>query len=359
MTRDFGRYLHLLWQSVIFWSFALTLFAILRYYGADGGSGALQPLEIKEKNTILPQLSVLISIGVILGVLFALIEWYFENSHPRKMILGLNLLLKTIAYFICSIIIFTIVLKIASGMLPYDFNLARGWWITNKTVWVLLFYIFLGSLVFSFLKIAGNRFGKNMFLKTLIGTFKTPHEEKRIFMFVDLKDSTRLAERLGHFLYSQLIQDCFSDLNNVAPKYDAEIYQYVGDEAVLSWPYKRGIKNNNCVAFFLEFEQQLLSRKHHYQTKYGSLPVFKAGAHGGKLIVVEVGHEKKELAYHGDVINTAARIQQQCNSNNSTFLVSEELINALEHKVKAKRINNHVELKGKQEIVVLYTIKNN
>lgn len=356
MPSKLGRYLHHLWQSVVYWSLALGFFAILRYYGADGNSAAIINPNLDEKSPILPHLSVLMSMGACLGVLYALIEWYFENSILRRFTLGLHLMLKTMAYFISSIIIFTIVLNITSNILPVDFNLERGWWIANKTVWVLLFYIFFGSLVFSFLKMASERFGKNMFLKTLVGRFKYPHEQHRIFMFADLKDATSLAERLGHFRYSQLIQDCFEDLNHIAPLYEAEIYQYVGDEAVLTWPFEKGVRNNNCIHFFRAFQKQLSIRESYYQQKYGALPIFKAGVHGGKLIVVEVGHVKKELAYHGDVINTAARIQGQCNLNNSDFLISEELLKHLDDGINVTKIEEKVTLKGKDNKVVIYSI---
>ena len=37
----------------------------------------------------------------------------------------------------------------------------------------------------------------------------------KILMFLDLKDSTKIAEELGHIEYSKFIQDCFIDLNKV------------------------------------------------------------------------------------------------------------------------------------------------
>lgn len=72
-------------------------------------------------------------------------------------------------------------------------------------------------------------------------------------MFLALKSSATIAETLGHHKYSQLIQDCFYDINDVVPKYDAEIYQYLVDEVVLSWPHKKGLANKNCVALFFNF----------------------------------------------------------------------------------------------------------
>ena len=66
-------------------------------------------------------------------------------------------------------------------------------------------------------------------------------------MFLDLKSSTTHAEQLGHIKYSQLIQDCFYELTEVVTRREAQIYQYVGDEIVLTWPYEKGIKNKSSV----------------------------------------------------------------------------------------------------------------
>ena len=38
------------------------------------------------------------------------------------------------------------------------------------------------------------------------------------------------------------LQDCFSFLTNPIYNCEADVYQYVGDEAVLIWPLKKGLK---------------------------------------------------------------------------------------------------------------------
>lgn len=64
---------------------------------------------------------------------------------------------------------------------------------------------------------------------------RVPREEDRIFLFLDLNSSTVLAEELGHIRYSELSKCCLADLALSVKKYKATVYQYVGDEAVLSW----------------------------------------------------------------------------------------------------------------------------
>ena len=70
-------------------------------------------------------------------------------------------------------------------------------------------------------------------------------------MFMDLRGSTAIAEKLGHHKYSEMMQSCFHDLTSIVINYKASIYQYVGDEVVLTWEKERGITNNNCIKAFL------------------------------------------------------------------------------------------------------------
>ena len=96
--------------------------------------------------------------------------------------------------------------------------------------------------------------GSNNLWKLFSGKFYNPHEEERIFMFLDLVGSTTIAEKLGHKTYSHFLRHCFHDLTEIVLKYQAEIYQYVGDEVVLSWKEKNGLERMNCIKTFFAFE---------------------------------------------------------------------------------------------------------
>jgi adenylate cyclase len=53
---------------------------------------------------------------------------------------------------------------------------------------------------------------------------------------------------------------------------------------------------------------------------------------------------KRDLAYHGDTLNTAARIQSVCNDYKKSFLVSEYLFN---------KVNQHLSVKSEQLGMIL------
>ena len=122
-----------------------------------------------------------------------------------------------------------------------------------------------------------DKLGQGVLINFLLGKYQHPKEEIRIFMFLDLKSSTAYVEEYGHLKYSQLIQDCFFDLTDIVIKRNASIYQYIGDEVVLTWDLKKGIKDNNCLNTFFDFNKVLNTKRNYYKENYGSLPEFKAG----------------------------------------------------------------------------------
>jgi adenylate cyclase len=90
-------------------------------------------------------------------------------------------------------------------------------------------------------------------INLMLGKYHSPRMETRIFMFLDMKDSTTHAENLGHVQFSSLIQDGMKDLTRAIIEHKVEIYQYVGDEAVLTWGLRQGFENLNCLQVYYTF----------------------------------------------------------------------------------------------------------
>lgn len=296
-------------------------------------------------------------LGIMVGVVYTVVEYVFDKFLTKSIYLGLTLVLKSIIYLILLIFSLSFIAFLAEDYLNVDFPNERGWWISNKIFWIVTAYFFICSLFFSFIRLSNDKFGKGVIFKMLIGRYRNPREVERIFMFLDLKSSTTHAEQLGHLKYSQLIQDCFFYLNKIINKYNANIYQYVGDEAVISWLPKRGIRRLNCIKLYFEFDRNLKKHARYYDRKYGIQPEFKAGLHCGKIIIAEVGTVKKELAYHGDVINSTSRIQEKCNEYDESLIISEDLLHRLKLTSKYEAVSLGDELlAGKTEELRIYAI---
>jgi len=176
-------------------------------------------------------------------------------------------------------------------------------------------------------------------------------------MFLDMKASTTIAEEIGHKKYFELIKEYYSDMTDPIIETFGEIYQYIGDEIVVSWPSKKGLYKNNCMACFDKISTVFKERKAHYLESYGVVPEFKAGFHIGEVTSGEIGIAKRDIIYSGDVLNTTARIQGKCNEYDAKVLISGELLKQLPKTSNfAPTKIGKLLLRGKKEMVQLYRI---
>lgn len=232
-----------------------------------------------------------------------------------------------------------------------DLLLRAPFYLKNLVFWMIIVLLTIQTIN------VNEKYGPGVLFKLIIGRYHQPREETRIFMFVDIKSSTMIAEKLGHIKFFDLLNDFFRDITNPVLYFSGEIYQYVGDEVVISWSMEEGARNANCIRCFYSMREAILKASQRYREDYGFVPEFKAGLHCGMVTVGEIGVIKRDIVYSGDVLNTAARIQAMCNKFRVKILLSKYLLDKLNlppHEYSTKRMGN-IELKGKKQRVELYT----
>ncbi|MBG6133377.1 adenylate cyclase [Aquimarina sp. EL_43] len=267
--------------------------------------------------TILP---ILLFVSLFAGVTFGSVQ-YFSDQSIRKIMSFRATLLKGLIIHVLIMVIIYLFIYISLRITGLSPDLLFIDFLDNPIIIVNLIYSILTNSVIVIVLQINKLLGNGNLLKLITGKFYTPREEFRVFMFLDLKSSTSIAEKLGHIKYSRFIQDCFFDLS-VIEKYKAEVYQYVGDEVVLTWKIKKNHSIDYCLDAFFAYTNQLKIRSDYYQSTYNCVPFFKAGTDLGMVTVVEVGTLKREIAYHGDTLNIAARIQEQCKVFDKAILIS-------------------------------------
>jgi adenylate cyclase len=190
---------------------------------------------------------------------------------------------------------------------------------------ILIFELFMLGNLITFVRSVHKKFGTRVFMNTLLGKNQEPKEEDLVFMFIDMKHSTEIAEELGHVKYSNFIRDYYRLLSNCCEENHGEIYQIAGDGAFLTWKISDCRKKARPIDCFYDFAECLERTAYKFKKRYGIVPEFKAAAHCGKVISTEVGNFGSEMAYHGDVLNTTSRIQTLCSKLGQDFLISEDL----------------------------------
>lgn len=231
---------------------------------------------------------------------------------------------------------------------PYIFNLYQ---LKKLLIW---------SVIVSLTQLAlqmDRKFGHGILWKIILGKYHSAREEARIFMFADLDGSTTIAETIGDKKYHSLLRDFFADVTNAITNNHGHIYQYVGDQVIVSWNIERSNAGNESIECYFEMKKSIDDKKDKYMKNYGLVPVFKAGIHSGKVIAGEIGIIKRDITYSGDVLNTTSRIQGKCGEFNAPLIVSNDLLEKINLSPQfISQFIGTIKLKGKKNEMGLNTI---
>lgn len=300
--------------------------------------------------------------GLCIGFTAYMLIFIYKSWFEKVILVRTSLLIVFILGTFLQTIIILAVIIIFVGIFYLKGNF--GIYLSNTSVLLnppyiigLVFGLILSSF-FTSLSIISRLLGRKLFFGLIVGNYRKPMEEERIFMFLDINSSTAIAEKTGHLLYLSLLNDFFHDIAGPISKTKGEIYKYVGDEAIITWKIKEGIKNSNCLHCFFQIDRVLKNKSGFYLKKYGIVPDFKAALHAGITVSGEIGFLKKEIGFAGDVINTTARIEKQCNILGQRLLLSEDLVRYLKLTDEAElfEVGNFL-LKGKKQQIKLYGYK--
>lgn len=297
------------------------------------------------------------SVSVLIGLLLGILEEFaFSNVFQKMSFLSVSII-RVLLYSLMVSIILCLVLSIETSMVEQISYIDAVTEYLGSALFhrdFLFSFSFLILILFIFHII--QLIGRANFFRLFLGLHHQPREVSRIFMFLDLKGSTSIAEKLTNKAYSAFIRDFFNDISDAIIMYGGEVYQYVGDEIIVVWPIQKA--NSNCIKSFFKMAEIIDGKRNSYQSKYNTVPEFKAGIHAGPVVVTEVGKQKKEIVYHGDVLNTASRIEGKCEVLEHQLLISEDLLQYIDLEndfiVEEK---GDIEMKGKSRKMVLYGVQ--
>lgn len=301
----------------------------------------------------------LLMVGVLFGVLIAIINRVTDTPGLRKKPVIMIVMYRSFLYVISLGIVTMIVVSVfALFIFSWErmsdmLNSMTMRYTLSFAVWLLLIVAGI-NLSLEIQRVVG----PGNIWRLLIGKYRQANEEKRVFLFMDLKGSTTIAEELGHKKYSELIQECYHDLTQVVLRFESDIYQYVGDEVVMSWSMKKGETAYKSVLTFFTYQNILKQKEQVYRTRFGIIPEFRGGIDAGAVSIIEVGDVKREIVYHGDVLNTAARLLELCKSQGEQLIVSKTIGECVKQ-LSSFEINwlDKVSLRGKKTNVEACSVR--
>lgn len=313
-------------------------------------------------NSLIPFINGAI-IGFLGGVGLSAGELLLFKSIRHRITFLLIVTLKSFSYTLMMIgIIFTEILisrSLESGQ-PMGITLhssAFQHFLLHEDFIIIICYAmtFISLLIFT--REMSRKMGQGVLLNFITGRYFKPKKEKRIFMFLDMKSSVSKAERLGDIEYHNLLRDFFRDITECILSAQGKIHHYIGDEVVVSWPFKSNTKTEKCLDAYRCSVNKIQSLQEHYTSRYGLLPQFKAAFHCGEVIYGEIGEVKSEIVFHGDVVNTTARLERLCSTLEENLLVSKTMMDTFPSTVQqAFHTVGQITLRGKEQSMEIFGI---
>lgn len=347
-------------QKVVWITIAWTIISLFQFFI---GLGALYNYGFVDQIDVMIPFKASLITGVIAGILggsTTVLLWEkWLRSKPYGWTLRSTLVTYTVLFVVVSFITTNFFQSQLLDLPPFNDEVIYNTLIIMASPSTLIpFFTWLTVSALTVIALLVNdKYGPGVFRKFILGRYFNPRREERIFMFLDLRSSTTIAEGLGEEKYFSFLKEVFRVATPAILSNQGEIYQYVGDEIVISWELEKGRKDAHCIHCFFDIQQALNERKEHFFGQYGHHPEFKAGIHYGHVMAGEIGIVKREIAFSGDVLNTAARIQSKCNELKVDILTSKALVDLIGplEQFNPSEIGS-IELRGKREKVTLYTL---
>ncbi|MEL6669885.1 MAG: adenylate/guanylate cyclase domain-containing protein [Bacteroidota bacterium] len=298
--------------------------------------GLTYPLIADGINELLPFLNGFF-ISLIGGLLISLLELEIFNTLTKRFTFIQSLIIKTTTYFLIFLsIIPTVILFIESiyldrGIIEHFNSQQFQNFLYYEDFDVILFYalIFIGLIIFT--RQISKKLGQGVLFSYISGRYHRPKEVERIFMYLDLRGSTPIAEKLGGVDFHHFMHDFYGDITESILAVKGSIYDYIGDKLIVAWDMQKGIENCNCILAYFNVKHKIFKIREKYINKYGIVPRFSASFHCGEVIIGELGDIKSQIIYQGEVLYQTAAIEKLFGkyAPEEDILISEPLVQKL------------------------------
>ncbi|MDO8399411.1 MAG: adenylate/guanylate cyclase domain-containing protein [Bradyrhizobium sp.] len=292
----------------------LRLFAIIVVVSAVASAA----FSLAQGFNSLAGIAVGVSYGILLSAPIAGISLFVLQGPMRPWLGGLSF---TASLMVRSAIFAAIILPILYFQLG---SVIAGVPVdpTHKGLWIAVVFSVVCVILANLIVGIANIIGPRALLNFVSGRYHAPIEENRFVLFVDIAGSTGLAERLGGVGIHRLLDRTFRLLTLAVVDCRGEVLNYVGDEVIVTWREDGGAIECRPLRCFAAMRDELARASDQLEREFGAVPRIRGALHFGPVIIGEIGDVKRAIVFNGDVMNTAARLEELSRNVDGGFLAS-------------------------------------
>ena len=252
-----------------------------------------------------------------------------SSAWVRRWPLAVELIIRSVAM---AIVVAAVAITLE--VILYDYG--RGYGYRIELFWLvddfprIIGISFVGAILIAIVYELTRLIGIRVLFNTFLGRYRRPTREERVLLFLDLAGSTRLAERMGELRVQDLLTRFFYDIDEAITAHGGEVHGYVGDEVIVTWRVTRrvnpGKPQRRYLDCFFAIQDRIAEKADQYRREFGLVPNFRASLHVGPVVISECGDSHRQIAFFGDTVNVAARLQTYGKELGRSLLVSRALL---------------------------------
>ena len=187
----------------------------------------------------------------------------------------------------------------------------------------------------------------------LTGKAKAHRFEQVTVLFSDIKDFTTIGETFSPEELVFELNHCFSAFDELLNDYRVEKIKTVGDAYICAGGLPSPYENSAKQTLELAIKMQQFMQEYQRKRKAAGKPFFqiRIGLHTGPVVAGIVGIKKFAYDIWGDTVNTAARMEQNCEVGEITLSESTAKLVSQHFPIQNK---GKVEVKGKGSMDLFY-----
>ena len=187
----------------------------------------------------------------------------------------------------------------------------------------------LAALAIAFCFEVDRLLGPGTLWRLATGRYHAPRIEERAFLILDLAGSTAVAQQIGPERFLALLDHLLAAMSPVFVAHRAEVYRYVGDGIILSWPLDEAVEDARILRCLDDAVRRMVAERPRVAARFGVAPVGRAAMHCGPIAVGAIGDARREIAFLGDTLNIAAKIEKAAGERGLSGVASRDLVDRL------------------------------
>jgi class 3 adenylate cyclase/tetratricopeptide (TPR) repeat protein len=193
-------------------------------------------------------------------------------------------------------------------------------------------------------------------------TVPKPRNQELAVLFCDIRDYTQISEGMQPEEIFELINEWFSEATVAIQQHGGIIDKFIGDAvmALFGVPDEQPDAPARAVRAALEMREALAAMNRRQHALGGKVIRVGIGIHCGSAAVGFLGsHLRQSFTVIGDVVNTASRLESSTKQFSGCDILISQQVEDVQNRFGVAQTSSLgvVELKGKQELVTVFSVE--